>query len=65
MCKGEYCTRKRVIGVKDVDLLPTVSVDVACRHPNGVALAVPQGVERRVLVVNGDVDKSFLLLVVL
>lgn len=65
MCKGVYCTRKGIIGVKDVDLLPTVSVDVTRCHPNGVALAVPQGVERRALVVNSDVDKSFLLLVVL
>lgn len=59
------CTRKGIIGVKDVDLLASVPVDVTRCHPNGVALAVPQGVERGALVVNGDVDESFLLLVVL
>ena len=60
-----YCTRESVIGVEDINLLPTVSVDVACCHPDGVALTVSQGVERGATVVNGDVDKPFLLLVVL
>lgn len=60
-----YCTREGIIGVKDINLLPAVSIDVARCHPDGVALAVPQGVERRATVVNSDVDEPFLLLVVL
>lgn len=60
-----YCTGEGVIGVQDINLLPTVSIDVARCHSDGVALAVSQGVERGAAVVNGDVDKSFLLLVVL
>lgn len=60
-----YCTREGVISVQDINLLPAVSVDVARRHPNGVALAVPQGVEGRAAVVDGDVDQPLLLLVVL
>lgn len=63
--KRVYCTREGVIGVQDINLLPAVSVDVARRHPDGVALAVPQGVEGRAAVVDGDVDEPFLLLVVL
>lgn len=63
--KRVYCTREGVIGVQDINLLPAVSVDVARRHPDGVALAVPQGVEGRAAVVHGDVDEPFLLLVVL
>lgn len=60
-----YCTREGVIGVKDINLLPTVSVDVTRCHSDGVALAVSQGVERGATVVNGDVDEPSLLLVVL
>lgn len=58
------CTREGVIGVEDINLLSTVSIDVARCHSDGVALAVSQGVERRAAVVNSDVDKPFLLLVV-
>lgn len=60
-----YSTREGVIGVEDINLLAAVSVDVARCHPDGVALAVPQGVERRAAVVGGDVDEPFLLHVVL
>lgn len=60
-----YSTGEGVIGVEDINLLAAVSVDVARRHPDGVALAVPQGVEGRAAIVGGDVDEPFLLLVVL
>lgn len=60
-----YSTGEGVIGVEDINLLAAVSVDVARRHPDGVALTVPQGVEGRAAVVDGDVDEPFLLLVVL
>ncbi len=60
-----YCTREGVIGVKNINLLPTISIDVTRCHSDGVALAVSQGVERGATVVNGDVDKASLLLVVL
>lgn len=58
------CTREGIIGVEDVNLLPAISVDVTRRHPDGVALAVSQGIEWGAAVVNGDVDEPFLLLVV-
>lgn len=57
-------TREGIIGVEDINLLPAISVDVARRHPDGVALAVSQGIERGAAVVDGDVDESFLLLAV-
>lgn len=60
-----YCTREGVVGVEDINLLPTVSVDVARCHSDRVALTVSQGVERGATVVNGDVEKSLPLLVVL
>lgn len=60
-----YFTREGVIGVKDINLLPAVSIDVTRRHSNGVALTVSQGIERRATVVNGDVDESLHLLVIL
>lgn len=60
-----YCTGEGVIGVEDINLLPTVPVDVTRCYSDGVALAVSQGVERGATVVNGDVDEPFLLLVVL
>lgn len=64
MCERPHCTREGVIGVQNINLLPTVSVDVARRHSDGVALAVSQGVERGATVVNSDVEEPFLLLVV-
>lgn len=60
-----YSTGEGVVGVEDINLLAAVSVDVARRHPDGVALAVPQRVEGRAAVVDGDVDEPFPLLVVL
>lgn len=60
-----YSTGEGVVGVEDINLLAAVPVDVARRHPDGVALAVPQRVEGRAAVVDGDVDEPFLLLVVL
>lgn len=60
-----YSTGEGVIGVEDINLLAAVSIDVARRHPDGVALAVPQGVEGRAAVVGSDVDEPFLRLVVL
>lgn len=60
-----HCTRKGVIGVEDINLLPTVSVDVTRRDADGVSLTVSQGVERGAAVVNSYVDKPPPLLVVL
>lgn len=60
-----YCTRESVIGVEDINLLPSVSVDVTGCHSDGVALSVSQGVERGGPVVNGDVDEPLTLLVIL
>lgn len=60
-----YRTREGVVGVQDVNLLPAVAVDVARRHPDGVARPVPQVVEGRALVVHGDVDQPLPLGVVL
>lgn len=65
VCKRMYCTREGVIGVKDINLLPTISIDVTRCHSDGVALTVSQGVKRGATVVSSDVDKPFLLLVVL
>lgn len=60
-----YCTRESIIGIKDVNLLPAISIDVTGCHPDGVALAVPQRIKRGATIVNSDVEEPFLLLVVL
>lgn len=60
-----YCTREGVIGVEDVNLLPTISIYVTCCHSNGVALTISQGVERGATVVNSNVDESLPVLVIL
>lgn len=60
-----YSTGEGVVGVEDINLLPSVPVDVARCHSDGVALTISQGVERRAAVVNGDVDEPPLLFVVL
>ena len=58
-------TREGVVGVEHINLFPAVSVDVARRHSDGVALAISQGVERGAAVVDGDVEEPLPLLVVL
>lgn len=64
-CISLYCTREGVIGVKHINLLPTVSVDVTRCHSDGVALTVSQGIERGATVVNSNIDQPLPLLVVL
>lgn len=65
VCISVYFTREGVIGVEDINLLSTVSIDVTCCHSDGVALAVSQGIERGATVVNSNVDESLHLLVIL
>ena len=60
-----YCTSKGVIGVKDINLLSAISVDVTRCHSDGIALTVSQGVKRGATVVNSYVDEPPPLLVVL
>lgn len=60
-----YCTREGVIGIKDINLLPTISIDVTRCHSDGVALAISQGIKRGAAVVNSYVDEPPPLLVVL
>lgn len=64
-CISSHCTREGVIGVEDINLFPSISIDVTSCHSDGVALTVSQGIERGATVVNSDVDKPFPLFVVL
>lgn len=59
------CTREGIIGVKDINLLPTISVDVTCCYSDGVALTISKGIEWRGTVVHSYVDKPLPLLVIL
>lgn len=58
-------TRVGVVCVEEVDLLSSIPVHVTGRDPDGIPCCVPQGVERGVTVIHGDVHESILGTVVL